>query len=79
MDKHNQLNTLIEDIYSAALTTDDPTPLLGRIAGFLGYEVCTLTTARSRYTQASCDASWGMDPAICERAERDFGAKSWAL
>ncbi len=74
MDKHNQLNTLIEDIYSAALTTDDPTPLLGRIAGFLGYEVCTLTTARSRYTQASCDASWGMDPAICERAERDFGA-----
>lgn len=74
MESQNQINTLIEDIYSAALTTDDPTPLLGRIAEFLGYEVCTLTTARSRYTQASCNASWGMDPAICERAEREFAA-----
>jgi DNA-binding CsgD family transcriptional regulator len=74
MENENQINTLIEDIYSAALSSDDPTPLLGRIAECLGHEVCTLTTARSRHSHATCNASWGMDPAICERAEREFGA-----
>jgi DNA-binding CsgD family transcriptional regulator len=74
MDNKNQIDTLIEDIYSAALTTADPTRLLGSVARHLAYEVCTLTTARSRYAHASCNASWGLDLAVCERAEREFGA-----
>jgi DNA-binding CsgD family transcriptional regulator len=76
MNNENHINTLIEEIYSAALTTDDPTPLLSRIANCLGYEVCTLTTARSRYAQATCNASWGMDLAERDRAEREFGVSS---
>ena len=74
MDDRNQFNTLIEDIYSASLTADDQTPLLGRIAEYLGFEACALVTARSRYSHANCNASWGIDLAACERAEREFGA-----
>ncbi len=74
MDDTNRFNALIEDIYSASLTTDDQTPLLRRIAEYLGFEACALVTARSRYSHANCNASWGIDLAACERAEREFGA-----
>lgn len=74
MDDTNRFNALIEDIYSAALTTDDQTPLLRRIAEYLGFEACALVTARSRYSHANCNASWGIDLAACERAEQEFGA-----
>jgi len=39
MKNESQLNTLIEELYSASLSTDDPTPLLGRLSDFVGYEV----------------------------------------
>ena len=74
MDDTNQLNVLVEDIYSASLAIDDQTPLLGRITEYLGFEACALVTARSRYPHANCNASWGIDLAACERAEREFGA-----
>lgn len=74
MDDTNQLNLLVEDIYSASLAIDDQTPLLGRITEYLGFEVCALVTARSRHQHANCNASWGIDLADCERAEREFGA-----
>lgn len=73
MEDANQLNALIDGIYSASLATDDPTPLLGQISEFLGFEACALVTTRSRHVQANCNASWGLDLATCERAEREFG------
>ncbi|MBP9034471.1 MAG: helix-turn-helix transcriptional regulator [Pseudomonadales bacterium] len=74
MEDATQLNALIGDIYTAALATDDPTPLLRRISEYLGFEACALVTTRNRNVGASCNASWGLDVATCERAERDFGS-----
>jgi len=72
MDDARQFDALIDDIYSASLTTADPTPLLGRIAAYVGYEILGLTTAQSRYSRPTCRACFGMDLAICQRAEEAF-------
>lgn len=72
MQEEAGISALIDDIYAAALTTDDPSPLLGRLAKFLGFEAVGLVTARSQYTEPTCNAAWGLDLALCQRMEEQF-------
>jgi DNA-binding CsgD family transcriptional regulator/PAS domain-containing protein len=64
------LHDLINQVYETTFADSTTTALLERIAAFIGYEVAALVSTGE---STRCHASTGLDHAICERAEREYG------
>jgi len=79
MGEDARLREIIDAIYAAALSREDPTPLYGRIAQFLGFKAMGLVTVRSRFMTPTCHAAWGIDVATCQRMEERYGMTRWVV
>ena len=72
MGDSGTLDSLIEDIYCAALDISDPPATFEHAARCLGYSAVAVVVTRSRYSEPECVSGWNVDIARWTRAEREF-------